>query len=81
MTPSGGRVFVRYSGTEPKARVLVEAPDAELVDKWCTHWRSAARAGRDQGSARDVPEPRLKRPSAANGPLGECRTGPARHAA
>jgi len=34
--PGGGRVFVRYSGTESKARVLVEAPDAELVERWCT---------------------------------------------
>jgi phosphoglucosamine mutase len=33
--PGGGRVFVRYSGTEPKVRVLVEALDAELVEKWC----------------------------------------------
>jgi phosphoglucosamine mutase len=31
----GGRVFVRYSGTEPKARILVEARDQEIVDKWC----------------------------------------------
>ncbi len=30
----GGRVFVRYSGTEPKARVLVEARTPELVDHW-----------------------------------------------
>ncbi|MCZ7640098.1 MAG: hypothetical protein M5U12_31015 [Verrucomicrobia bacterium] len=29
-------MFVRYSGTEPKARILVEARDPEMVDKWCT---------------------------------------------
>jgi len=31
----GGRVFLRYSGTEPKARLLVEAQEQHLVDKWC----------------------------------------------
>jgi phosphoglucosamine mutase len=29
-----GRIVVRYSGTEAKLRVLVEARDAALVDDW-----------------------------------------------
>jgi phosphoglucosamine mutase len=32
----GGRVFLRYSGTEPKARLLIEARDPALIEKW-TH--------------------------------------------
>ncbi len=30
----GGRVFLRYSGTEPKARLLLEGRDAKVLEKW-----------------------------------------------
>ena len=32
--PAGGRVMLRYSGTEPKARLLIEGRDAAVLEKW-----------------------------------------------
>jgi phosphoglucosamine mutase len=43
-----GRVLVRYSGTEPLARVMVEGEDAKLVDHWSARIAEAIR--RELGS-------------------------------
>ena len=37
-----GRVLVRASGTEPLLRVMVEAADATVVDRWTSRLAEAA---------------------------------------
>ena len=39
-----GRVVVRFSGTEPLARVMVEGPDLEQVENWAGRIASAIRS-------------------------------------
>jgi phosphoglucosamine mutase len=42
-----GRVLVRFSGTEPLARVMVEGPDTRSVDAWANRIADAIRAELD----------------------------------
>ena len=41
---SDGRINVRYSGTEPKARVMVEGPDADRIQAMADELVEALRA-------------------------------------
>jgi phosphoglucosamine mutase len=34
VTPEGGRVLLRYSGTEPKVRLLIEGRDPAVLEHW-----------------------------------------------
>ena len=36
LKPLGGRAMLRYSGTEPKVRLLLEGPDQAALDSWNT---------------------------------------------
>jgi phosphoglucosamine mutase len=38
-----GRVLVRYSGTEPLARVMVEGPDETIIRHWAAEIAGAIR--------------------------------------
>ena len=40
---SGGRILLRYSGTEPKIRLLIESTDKKLIDEWTTKIADAIR--------------------------------------
>jgi phosphoglucosamine mutase len=44
VTPDGGRVLLRYSGTEPKARLLLEGRDTEVLQHWSTRICDALKA-------------------------------------
>ncbi len=45
LQPQGGRVLLRYSGTEPKVRLLLEGRDAAVLEQWS---RKICQALRDE---------------------------------
>jgi len=47
LTPSGGRLLLRYSGTEPLLRILVEGPEETLVNECADLLEAAAKLSLD----------------------------------
>lgn len=43
LKPQGGRILLRYSGTEPKARLLLEGPDQVELELWSARIGEAIR--------------------------------------
>jgi phosphoglucosamine mutase len=43
LKPQGGRVLLRYSGTEPKARLLLEGPVQAELERWSAQIGEAIR--------------------------------------
>lgn len=43
LKPTGGRAMLRYSGTEPKARLLLEGPESSVLNQWSTRICEAIR--------------------------------------
>jgi len=52
--PDGGRVLLRYSGTEPKARLLIEGRDESVLKHWTSQICEAIRkhVGAESGNGR-----------------------------
>jgi phosphoglucosamine mutase len=44
LKPQGGRILLRYSGTEPKARLLLEGRDSAMLDRWAPKIASVVKA-------------------------------------
>ena len=58
LKPQGGRVFLRYSGTEPKARLLLEGRDRATLEKWTHKIAEAIRTAGGRVSASGGERPR-----------------------